>query len=194
MGMFDTVEVHRKLPLKANGEVTSKDVTALNKKFSWKEIEFQTKSLDNCMEHFKIGVNGKLYVKRQKYKEPDPKNRQGKKGKNLFDNFPLLEPDGKPWFEPAPKIPTSLQFYTNVELNKGKEYWLEFEAIFLEGKLHQIKQIILEEIKLTELDFSGCTDIETKYNQDDLYHYQKPLRKFFKKFIKWQEKILLGKK
>ena len=85
MGMFDTVEVHRKLPLKANGEVTSKDVTALNKKFSWKEIEFQTKSLDNCMEHFKIGVNGKLYIKRQKYKEPDHTNRRGKKGKNLFN-------------------------------------------------------------------------------------------------------------
>ena len=194
MGMFDTLEVHRKLPLKANDEVSAKEIRALKQGVKWKEIEFQTKSLDNCMEHFKIGVNGKLYVKRQKYKEPDHTNRRGKKGKNLFDNFPLLEPDGKPWFEPAPKIPTSLQFYTNVELNKGKEYWLEFEAIFLEGKLHQIKQIILEEIKLTELDFSGCTDIETKYNQDDLYHYQKPLRKFFKKFIKWQEKILLGKK
>ena len=194
MGMFDTLEVHRKLPLKANDEVSAKEIRALKQGVKWKEIEFQTKSLDNCMEHFKIGVNGKLYVKRQKYKEPDHTNRRGKKGKNLFDNFPLLELDGKPWFEPAPKIPTSLQFYTNVELNKGKEYWLEFEAIFLEGKLHQIKQIILEEIKLTELDFSGCTDIETKYNQDDLYHYQKPLRKFFKKFIKWQEKILLGKK
>ena len=194
MGMFDTLEVHRKLPLKANDEVSAKEIRALKQGVKWKEIEFQTKSLDNCMEHLKIGVNGKLYIKRQKYKETDPKKHRGKKGKNLFDNFPLLEPEGKPWFEPAPKIPTSLQFYTNVELNKGKEYWLEFEAIFLEGKLHQIKQIILEEIKLTELDFSGCTDIETKYNQDDLYHYQKPLRKFFKKFIKWQEKILLGKK
>lgn len=184
MGMFDTVEIHRKLPLKANGEVTSKDVTALNKKFSWKEIEFQTKSLDNCMEHFKIGVNGKLYVKRQKYKEVDPKNRRGKKDKNLFDDYPLLEPDGKPWFEPAPTIPTSLQFYINLELCKGKEYWLEFEAIFLEGKLYEIKQIILEEIKEQQQPALS----ETKYTQE------KPLRKFIKKFIRWQEKILLGKK
>jgi hypothetical protein len=44
-----------------------------------------------------------------------------------------------------------LQFYTNVELSKGKEYWLEFEAIFLEGKLYEIKQIALEEIKEQEL-------------------------------------------
>ena len=188
MGMFDTVEVHRKLPLKANDEVTSKDVAALNKKFSWKDVEFQTKSLDNCMEHYKIAVNGKLYIKRQKYKETDLKKRQGKKGKNLFDNFPLLEPDGKPWFEPAPSIPTSLVFYTNVELRKEKEYWIEFEAIFLQGKLHEIKLISLEQIKLQEV-------AETKPISE------KPLRKIFKKiirfqqnFIQWQQKVLLRNK
>ena len=185
MGMFDTVEVHRKLPLKANDEVNSKQVAALNKKFSWKEIEFQTKSLDNCMEHFKIAVNGKLYIRRQKYKEPDPKNYRGKKS---WADVPLLEPDGKPWLEPAPRVPTSLQFYTNVELNKGKEYWLEFEAIFLEGKLHEIKQIALEEIKEQE-------PVQTQPTPE------KPVKKLFKKIIqfqrnliRWQEKVLLGNK
>ena len=186
--MFDTVEVHRKLPLKANDEVTSKDITALKKNISWKDIEFQTKALDNCMEHFKIAVNGKLYVQRQKYKEVDSKKHHSKKNKNLFNVLPLLEPDGKPWFEPAPKIPTSLQFYTNVELRKGKEYWLEFEAIFLKGKLHEIRQIALEEIKPREA-------VETKSVSE------KPLRKLFKKIIKlerdfigWQQKVLLGNK
>lgn len=185
MGMFDTVEVHRKLPLKANDEVNSKQVAALNKKFSWKEIEFQTKSLDNCMEHFKIAVNGKLYIRRQKYKEPDPKNYRGKKS---WADVPLLEPDGKPWLEPAPRVPTSLQFYTNIELSKGKEYWLEFEAIFLEGKLHEIKQIALEEIK----------EQEPVQTQPAL---EKPVKKLFKKIIqfqrnliRWQEKVLLGNK
>ena len=144
-----------------------------------KEVEFQTKSLDNCMEHFKIGVNGKLYIKRQKYKETDTKKYRGKKS---WIEIPFLEPDGKPWFEPAPKIPTSLQFYTNVELRKDKEYWLEFEAIFLEGKLYEIKQIVFEEIKGQQ----EWSEIE--------YPPEKPLRKFFKKFIRWQEKILLGNK
>ena len=89
MGMFDTVEVHRKLPLKANDEVTSKDVTALNKKFFWKEVEFQTKSLDNCMEHFKIGVNGKLYIKRQKYKETDTKKSKQYKYKYKYNTIQI---------------------------------------------------------------------------------------------------------
>lgn len=185
MGMFDTVEVHRKLPLKANDKVSSKDVAALNKKFSWKKMEFQTKSLDSCMEHFKIAVNGKLYIQRQKYKEPDPRKYQGKKS---WADFPCLEVDGKAWFEPAPSIPTSLVFYTNVELRKEKEYWIEFEAIFLQGKLHEIKLISLEQIKLQEV-------AETKPISE------KPLRKIFKKiirfqqnFIQWQQKVLLRNK
>ncbi len=182
MGMFDTLEVHRKLPLKANDEVSAKEIRALKQGVKWKEIEFQTKSLDNCMEHLKIGVNGKLYIKRQKYKETDPKKQRGKKGKNLFDNFPLLEPDGKPWFEPAATTPTSLIFYTSVKtpLDSCVEYWVEFEAIFLEGKLHQINQLILERTPEEVEEFSEpCPP--------------KPLcRQFFKKFIKWQEKILLG--
>ena len=181
MGMFDTVEVHRKLPIKANDEVSAKEIRALKQGIDWKEVEFQTKSLDDCMEHYKIAVNGKLYIKRQKYKEAKPKKNRSK-NKKLFDNLPLLEPDGKPWFEPAPKIPTSLQFYTNVELRKDKEYWLEFEAIFLEGKLYEIKQIVFEEIKGQQ----EWSEIE--------YPPEKPLRKFFKKFIRWQEKILLGNK
>jgi len=186
MGMFDTIEIHRKLPLKANDEVTSKDVAALNKKFSWKDVEFQTKSLDDCLEHYKIAVNGKLYIKRQKYKETDPKKNQGKKGKNLSDILPLLEPDGEPWFEPAPTIPTSLQFYTTVELRKGKEYWLEFEAIFLEGKLHGIKQIILEKIEEKEVaELPSATPKPLTINNVKA-------RNFLKKFIRWQEKVLLG--
>ena len=99
-----------------------------------------------------------------------------------------MEPDGKPWLEPAPRVPTSLQFYTNVELSKGKEYWIEFEAIFLEGKLHEIKQIALEEIKEQELVQTQSTP-------------EKPVRKLFKKIIqfqrnliRWQEKVLLGNK
>lgn len=189
MGMFDTVEVHRKLQLKANDEVSSKDVAALNKKFSWKEIEFQTKSLDSCMEHFKIAVNGKLYVQRQKYKEAEPKKKQrGKNAKNVWSDFPFLELDGDTWFEPAPRIPTSLQFYTSLKLRKDKEYWLEFEAIFLEGKLYEIKQIALEEIKPQE--YTETQPVS-----------EKPSRKLFKKiiqfqrnFIQWQQKVLLGNK
>ena len=185
MGMFDTVEVHRKLPLKANDELSSKDIAALNKKFSWKKMEFQTKSLNSCMEHFKIAVNGKLYIQRQKYKEADPKKYRSKKS---WADVPFLEPDGKPWFEPAPKVPTSLIFYTNVELRKEKEYWIEFEAIFLQGKLHEIKLISLEQIKPQEV-------VETKPIPEKLLKKLfKKIIKFEQNFIQWQKKVLLGNK
>lgn len=179
MGMFDTVEVHRKLPIKANDEVSAKEIRALKQGIDWKEVEFQTKSLDDCMEHYKIAVNGKLYIKRQKYKEAKPKKNRSK-NKKLFDNLPLLEPDGKPWFEAAPKIPTSLIFYTHI-----KDYWLEFEAIFLQGKLHEIKQIILENIEEREV-------VELSPQPKPLRIKNVKARNFLQKFIRWQEKLLLG--
>tara|TARA_B100001094_G_C18140717_1_gene777703 strand:+ start:706 stop:1269 length:564 start_codon:yes stop_codon:yes gene_type:complete len=187
MGMFDTIEVHRKIPLKANDEVSAQEVKKLRQSVNWKEIEFQTKSLENVLYHYKIAVNGKLYVERVNYKEVDPKKYRGLAAKgNSLDKIPSLEVDGKPWFEPSPETPTSLIFYVNLKLSKAKEYWVEFEAIFLEGKLHEINQLFLERIsKKSEKESAKIHKPQTQKTW---------LRNFFKKFIKWQEKILLGNK
>jgi hypothetical protein len=187
MGMFDTITIHRKLPLKANEQVSAKEVSQLKKGVAWKEIDFQTKSLDNALFQYKIAVNGKLYVQRVNYKEIDPKKYRGlgAKGDSLA-SFPSLEVDGKPWFELAPKVPRVLIFYASIKLSKTKEYWVEFEAIFLEGKLHEIKQVFLEPIP----DFLPEEIVEAPKEQPQ----KSLLRDFFKKFIKWQEKILLGEK
>ena len=152
MGMFDTIEVHRKLPLAVVEGVDASDVKDLKKLIKWKDIEFQTKSLDDCLEHYKLSVNGKLYVRRAKYKEARKKRRA-----KVFD-LPMLEVDGEPWFEPAPKVPTSLIFYSSVTLEPFS-YWVEFEAIFLQGKLHEIKLLALEK---TPSDFDASENIFQK--------------------------------
>ena len=54
--MFDTVEVHRKLPLAVVAGVEANDIKDLKKLVNWKEIHFQTKSLDNYMEHYSLGI------------------------------------------------------------------------------------------------------------------------------------------
>ena len=146
MGMFDTIEVHRKLPLAVVEGVDVSDVKYLKKSVNWKNIEFQTKSLDDCLEHYKLSVNGKLYVRRAKYKEA--RKKRSAKGIDL----PMLEMDGEPWFEPALKVPTSLVFYSSVTLEPFS-YWVEFEAIFLRGKLHEIKLVALEK---TPSDFDSA--------------------------------------
>lgn len=174
--MYDTLEVHRKLPLQG---IPANEIRALKQGVNWKEVEFQTKSIDNCMDHYKIAINGKLYVQRANYKEVHKRGIS-----KASPTFPILEIDGKPWFEPAPKIPTSLIFYGNVKTSPHRcvDYWLECEAIFLQGKLHEIKLISLESI---DAEAAECIP---KMKQDS------PFRGFLKKLIKWQEKLLLGKK
>ena len=175
MGMYDTVEVHRKLPLQG---IPANEIRALKQGVNWKEVEFQTKSIDNCMDHYKIAINGKLYIQRANYTEV----KESRKVSHA--DFPMMKIDGKPWFEPAPKTPTSLIFYGNVKTSPHRcvDYWLECEAIFLRGKLHEIKLISLESI---DAEAAECIP---KMKQDS------PFRGFLKKLIKWQEKLLLGKK
>ena len=175
--MYDTVEVHRKLPWAVVEGIKAKDIRDLKQGANWKEVEFQTKSIENCMNHYKIAVNGKLYIQRANYTEVK------KSRKVAHADFPMMKIDGKPWFEPAPQVPTSLVFYATTTL-EPYDYWIEFEAIFLQGKLHEIKLNALEK---TNSDFDESQNaFQTKRNF--------PLRDFFKKFIKWQEKLLLGSK
>ena len=138
MGMFDTIEIHRKLPWAVVDGVEAKDIKDLKKLVNWKEIPFQTKSMDSCMEHYKIAVNGKLYVQRANYKEVE-KRRSLKP----LQTFPFLEIDGEPWFEGAARVPTSIVFYESVALEPF-DYWVEFEGIFLCGKLEKIKLVAVE--------------------------------------------------
>jgi len=177
--MFDTLEVHRKLPLAAVEGVDVSDVKYLKKSVKWKNIEFQTKSLDDCLEHYKLSVNGKLYIRRAKYKEAQKKRRAKGVG---FALLPMLEMDGEPWFEPAPKVPTSLIFYTSVTLEPFS-YWVEFEAIFLQGKLHEIKLIALEK---TSSDFDVA---KNTFQRDFEKANQQPILNrcwvAFKKMFKW---------
>jgi len=164
MGMFDTIEVHRKLPLAVVDGIDSSDVKDLKRLVKWKGIEFQTKSLDDCLEHYKLSVNGKLYVRRAKYKEA--RKKRPTKG---FD-LPMLEVDGEPWFEFAPKVPTSLVFYSSVTLEPFS-YWVEFEAIFLRGKLHEIKLLAFEK------NASDFDNAENVFQKEELSGWRKLLNK-----------------
>ena len=165
--MFDTIEVHRKLPLAVVEGIDLSDVKDLKRLVKWKKVEFQTKSLDDCLEHYKLSVNGKLYVRRAKYKEV--------RRKRVGFDLPMLEIDGEPWFEPAPKVPTSLVFYSSVTLEPFS-YWVEFEAIFLQGKLHEIKLLAFEK------NASDFDDLENIFQQEEKQSFW---RKLLNKLKPW---------
>ena len=87
----------------------------------------------------------------------------------------MLEVDGEPWFELAPKVPTSLVFYSSVILEPFS-YWLEFEAIFLRGKLHEIRLLAFEK---NASDFDGMKNIFQKEEKQSFW------RKLFNKLVPW---------
>jgi len=160
MGTFDTIEVHRKLPLVVVDGIDSSDVKDLKRLIKWKEVEFQTTSLDNCLDHYRLSVNGKLYVRRANYKEVEKRGIS-----KASPTYPILEVDGKPWFEPASKIPTSLVFYSSVTLEPFS-YWVEFEVIFLQGQLEAIKLLAFEK---NASDFDGMKNIPQEAEKQSLY-------------------------
>ena len=121
MGTFDTIEVHRKLPLVVVDGIDSSDVKDLKRLIKWKEVEFQTTSLDNCLDHYRLSF--------------------------------------------APKVPTSLVFYSSVTLEPFS-YWVEFEVIFLQGQLEAIKLLAFEK---NASDFDGMKNIPQEAEKQSLY-------------------------
>jgi hypothetical protein len=70
MGMYDTIKInHNKLPVE-------------NKEF-FKDIEFQTKDLENAMEYYFIMDDNTLEVEKHTYETVPPEERQYPKGHAL---------------------------------------------------------------------------------------------------------------
>ena len=122
MGMFDEIVVHRKLPLPKQLPDELRDV-------KWKEVVFQTKCLENCLTHYKIAVNGKLYA--QKFDDEG----------TVFAYNAFFDSKRKDtemfWKNVTP--PASINFYTTFQ-EEEFDYWISFTAFFdRHSKLSKIK-------------------------------------------------------
>ena len=155
MGMFDEIVVHRKLPLEGEFADDLKDV-------DWKELSFQTKDLDNCLSHYKLAINGYLYV--QKFEDAGhfvAYNSFFDEKKSRDDMF---------WERVTP--PRSLNFYANVYKSKF-DYWVEFTAYF--NSDNKLSHIVSSQ--LTKEDNSDRKKQE-KIWQDELKAAEKRKKKF----------------
>ena len=112
MGMFDEIVVHRKLPVPKQLPEELRDV-------KWKEVAFQTKCLENCLTHYKIAINGKLYA--QKFDDEG----------NVFAYnafFDAKRKDSEMFWRNMP-TPPSINFYTTFQKEEF-DYWVSFTAFF----------------------------------------------------------------
>ena len=113
MGMFDFIKVEMKIP----GYSTIPDE------------EFQTKSLDNCMDHYVITNKGELYREVWDYEWAD--NPNSPIGGSLY------KVEGSYRREYLTDFHGDIIFYTSKPMNEDR-IWRDYTARFTEGKLTRI--------------------------------------------------------
>jgi superfamily I DNA and/or RNA helicase len=162
MGLFDTIIVEKALPLpkKAKEAFKGKD---------WGKVDFQTKDLEECMQTYYLKKNGDLILEKIEgtYEElSETEIKENKKNKRWFaPTYRFIETARSLVKQ---KITQTINFYTGLEDNNGNEWWLEFVAVFNNGKLSSLKSYRVEltrtaeEIKKADDEFKA--KIEADFN------------------------------
>jgi hypothetical protein len=127
MGMFDGIICEYELPLPEKlGELSE---------IGWKELEFQTKSLNNTLSKYTIEEDGQIYEEKTKQRWVDDEAHEN-------GGYIQITEDGieKSYFT------GELIFFSYLPCEKY-DYFIEFMALFWKGELKEIK---LEEWKQEE--------------------------------------------
>lgn len=127
--MFDSVYVKKELPL--NEELKSLPV-------KWNETEFQTKDLENCLLHYTISEDGRLleHVVEREYVHYTKEERK-QKDRRSWDLY--KEVIIKNEYDKEIQHHGVVNFYTSVDYTDEEEFWVEFNAFFIYGKLDRIE-------------------------------------------------------
>lgn len=155
MGMFDYFRVKKEIPI-------PEELKPLN--IDWKNTEFQTKDLENCLLEYFIGEDGCLYevnIEREyvPYSEEE-KNSKQHKGWNIWKDVVeksrenvKLDFHGK------------IRFYTYETLNENEDFSIDYEAYFIYGKLDKIEMKSFEKFPSRKKDQDAFfKELERKEN------------------------------
>ena len=126
--MFDTILVKQPLPL------TKKDLETFSN-INWDDQDFQTKDTDCTLSTYTI-KNNALYSDVVKGKHirtmtKSEENKIKKQGKFCWP-YKFIEESRKSKLQ---KFNDEIRFYTSLTDKNGNEWWVEFSAKFLNGKI-----------------------------------------------------------
>jgi hypothetical protein len=168
MGMYDSIKVKQDLPL-------PKDIKLL--KSNWKDYTFQTKDLDNCLCDYFISEEGFLYehVVEREYISYTKEERKvkGIKPWDLWKEVIEKETYDKKIEDYHGKI----RFYTYDDYNEESDYWVEFDAYFVYGKLDKIELVNFKKEK--------ARFISNKKWKEEYEKHQKHPWNVFKKYASY---------
>lgn len=131
MGMYDSIIIKQDLPL-------PEDLKSL--KINWKDYTFQTKDLENCLLDYFISEEGFLY-EHIIDKEYIPYSEEERKSKKISPWNLWKEVIEKSSRDEKMDFHGTLKFYTYDQLDEDTDFWVDFQAYFVYGKLDKIKLI-----------------------------------------------------
>lgn len=131
--MYDSIECQYKLPMPDD----PKGYTGSH--------GFQTKDFECVLDVYIIDKDGQLFIERREteWVEGDPK------AKSLLQKFGYAKTI-KTWLEPLNRTCT-VQFYDHIDSNKTDyDYWIVYEAFFVNGGINCIELINFEAVENSE--------------------------------------------
>lgn len=175
MGMYDEITVRQELPI-------PEEIRHLN--INWKEYTFQTKCLDNCLGEYIIEDN-KLVEKiiERQYVEYTEVEKKQRKAQRLF--FPIwkdvIETSSYP--KPVDDFHGSITFYAIEELNDDEDFWLDFKAYFIYGKLDKIECVKFEKQSSSKTRLDDVTELMHKHQQCPWNTFKRTVNRWGWRFV-----------
>jgi hypothetical protein len=168
MGMFDSIKVKQDLPLPEDLKSLSVD---------WKDYTFQTKDLDNCLLEYFISEDGFLYehVIERDYIPYTPEERKSQKIKSWDIWKEVIEKET--YHKKIEDYHGKIQFYTYDDYDEENDYWVEFDAYFVYGKL--------DKIELSKFKKEASRSISNQKWQEEYKKEQKHPWNVFKRYASY---------
>jgi len=146
MGMFDYVFCERKLPL-------TKQIKKAFPNKDWTKADFQSKSLDNTMSAYYIKKNGYLYTEKVEGEHvrtmTEAEEKKIKKQGKFCWPYEFVESSRTSVKE---EITDTINFYDYSEDDEGNTWDIEFDAVFVKGKLKSLELVKAEIITTAEVN------------------------------------------
>jgi hypothetical protein len=167
MGMFDNITVKKKLPL-------TKELKSLN--INWKEHQFQTKDLENCLSDYFISKEGYLFEKvvEREYIPYTEEERKKQTGFSMWKE--VIE---KNQYNKKVDFHGKITLYDTFELSEEEQIWVDFVAYFIYGKLDKIELLTTKKYKSNKFSFQDF--MEKRKEAENKISYR--LKKSFGVFI-----------
>jgi len=186
MGLYDCISSDYPLPLPVDlGELTPELI---------QKSTFQTKDLENMMGYYKIDSSGQLLIECL-----ESEWREGNKdSKSILDRLGYLETI-KSWWEPA-NLTTTVVFYEFFQDDKNQsDYWIDYQAEFVSGKVNFIKVLKFEVInnaQRKENDAKWKAELKASYKLQQKWFirylylpYKRLIRFIFRNYDRIKQKL-----